>query len=480
VATVGVLLVLYAVYIRVPNAPHLQDEAEQTTAKPALAKRNLEGFDSPYLGHTGSWDGQGGGMFGASKIPDLDREAEMGLRWTFMCAYWRKMEPEAPADLSGQLPAAWQEMDGFVIAAHDRRLNILMQAPVMGGNAGGPPLWAGKREQKSWSSAPADMNAAAAFAGKLVERYRPGGVLAVREGWGESYGILAWELDNEPDSYLTNWGGEAGDYAEFVSKVATRIKEVDSQALVLTPALGSGANARRWLEEALGLHGLAGSPVYVAQGKPHSIGPWTDVVTFHIYEGMDTVLSHEDHTVDWAMRNVRAPFKAWQQQSGAGTPREFPCWHTEGNFDFFGVTSQELRAAWRFQFFTRGFAAGVAKICVMDASEKEQMAVREYIRTLPNPFPMLPASKEVEAFKGSVQAFRHPDGARPDDGQVWVIWADNGTDGADMAVSVVRDRVRIHHVDGSSEDVAAVSGKIRLSLPGGKKISPPVLLEDRA
>src|SRR5580692_6936568 len=44
----------------------------------------LDGFDSPYLGHTGSWDGKGGPMGGGSKIADMDKEREMRLRWTFM------------------------------------------------------------------------------------------------------------------------------------------------------------------------------------------------------------------------------------------------------------------------------------------------------------------------------------------------------------------------------------------------------------
>jgi hypothetical protein len=86
------LLALYAAMLRFPSAPHLQDEASQTTREPVtLVSRDLDGFDSPYIGHTGSWDGKGGGMFGSSKIPDLDFEVGMGLRWTFMAVYWKQM-----------------------------------------------------------------------------------------------------------------------------------------------------------------------------------------------------------------------------------------------------------------------------------------------------------------------------------------------------------------------------------------------------
>ena len=105
----------------------------------------------------------------ASKLPDLDREREMGLRWTFMPVYWRALEPDGPVDLARDT-AAWQALDAFVIAAKERNLNVLMQAPVVGGNAGGPPKWAGRREP---TSRPADMDALADFAGKLAERYCP-------------------------------------------------------------------------------------------------------------------------------------------------------------------------------------------------------------------------------------------------------------------------------------------------------------------
>jgi hypothetical protein len=46
--------------------------------------------------------------------------------------------------------------------------NILMRAPVVGGNAQGPPEWAGRRERGK--SAPANMEAGAQSAGKLARR----------------------------------------------------------------------------------------------------------------------------------------------------------------------------------------------------------------------------------------------------------------------------------------------------------------------
>ena len=164
--------IVAALLHKVPrNYPVVSDPIPPPPIGPGPA--GLDGFDSPYLGHTGSWDGKGGALLGASKIPDLETERGMGLRWTFMPVYWKAMEPEGPVDLAQETPPAWVELDGFVAAAQARGLNILMQAPVVGGNAGGPPTWAGVRQKGK--SAPGDMAAAAAFAGKLASRYRPGG-----------------------------------------------------------------------------------------------------------------------------------------------------------------------------------------------------------------------------------------------------------------------------------------------------------------
>ncbi|MGA2035447.1 MAG: hypothetical protein ABSG68_24630, partial [Thermoguttaceae bacterium] len=174
--------VLFFFFGQVPQSYSSITDPIEPPSPAEYAARELDGFDSPYLGHTGSWDGKGGAMWGFSKVPDLDQEVDMGLHWTFMPVHWSAMEPDGPVDLSKTVPPAWQALDGFVVAAQKRKLNILMQAPVVGGNAGGPPDWAGRREPGK--SAPKNMEAAAAFAGKLAARYAPGGVLSTRQGWG--------------------------------------------------------------------------------------------------------------------------------------------------------------------------------------------------------------------------------------------------------------------------------------------------------
>ncbi len=437
----------------------------------------LDGFDSPYIGHTGSWDGKGGAMFRHSKVPDLEAERSMGLRWTFMAVYWRALEPKGPVDLSRQTPPEWNELDTFVIEAQKRGLNILMQAPVVGGNAGGPPEWAGRRERGK--SAPADMEALAQFAGKLAARYCPNGTLAQQHGWGSRYGVRAWELDNEPESYRTCWKGQAADYAEFVSKAAMAIKKADPQALILSPAMAGGPGHIPWLEGALDPARRTGSPAFLQHARSYSIGPVTDIVSFHCYEGLETAFSSGDRTIERDFADARDVFeKAESCAPGFAYTRKQDYWHTEGNYDFFGVMSAERRAAWRFQFFTRAFAAGIRKVVVMDASPAERVAVRAYIQVLPNPFPMIPASKEISVTRGQAVAFKHPVTDDSKTRAVWVIWPVANTGDASVEVPVTASLVNIVGVDGRTNTVSSSAGKVSLQLKGDKKMAPGLLVLD--
>lgn len=475
----GLVALLFVFLNRVPKSyPAVAIPMETPTSGQRLGG-GLDGFDSPYLGHTGSADGKGGAMGGGSKAADLDTEMAMGLRWTFLPVYWKALEPDEAVVLAKEIPPAWHELDEFVIAVHQRKLNILMQAPVMGGNAGGPPAWAGRREKGK--SAPRDMEAAARFAGKLAARYTPGGTLAAKEGWKDSYGIKAWELDNEPDGYLTHWKDQAADYAEFVTKCSAAIRQADPQAVIVGPSvMGGGGKAPKWIEGALDARALRGSPEFRSHGQPYSIGPALDVVSFHVYEGLDSAFSGTDRTVEVAFGEVRDVFETWENRSPGFTyARKQEYWHTEGNFDFIGALSATRRAAWRMQFFTRAFAAGIRKVMVMDASPKEQVAVRAYIRSLPQPFPMERTTDQLKRVNGQPVAFRHQDGTNLDAGCVWVLWAAADTGDAEVEIHSLREHVKLIQVDGTETEVGSPNHIQRIRLPGDKKMAPPVLLIDR-
>jgi hypothetical protein len=226
---------------------------------------------------------------------------------------------------------------------------------------------------------------------------------------------------------------------------------------------------------------MAGSPAFRAQGKPYSIGPAIDVVSLHNYEGLDSVFSGEPRVIGQVFEDVRTVFDKWEQRAPGFTyPRKQDYWHTEGNFDFIGALSSERRAAWRMQFFTRAFAAGLRKVCVMDASERERAAVRAYVGALPWPFPMTTADAEVKVLRGHAAAFRHLDSAEPEAGQVWILWAIAGAGDAQVEMPATRERITLLQVDGSASVTDAPGHRLTLTLKGDQKMAPPVMVVDRA
>lgn len=477
---VGLVVLAFVFLNRVPKS---YPESSSPIAPPAredYARFKLDGFESPYLGHTGSWNGRGGTLFGGTKEKDVGKEVAMGLRWTFMPVYWRALEPEGPVDLTEGVPAAWKELDDFVRLAQRQKLNILFQAPVVGGNAQGPPDWAGRRERGK--SAPQSMKALAEFVGKLATRYKPGGTLALEAGWGDAFGVRAWELDNEPESYRTHWAGQAGDYAEMATLVAAKIKAADPLALILLPGIAAGERKTKWLNEALDARTLSGSTSYRSNAIPHSIGPVAEVVSFHVYEGLDSAFAGKPRTIEVVFDEVRDIFERWESRSpGFSYSRKQEYWHTEGNFDFIGALSEKRRAAWRMQFFTRAFAAGVRKVCVMDAAELEIVAVRAYVAALPWPFPMNRADREIKVLTGgtNVVAYRHLDGNQPDEGQVWVLWTTPGSPNATVELPSHNPSVILIRTDGAKTQQKPVAGRVTVELMGAPKMAAPVLVVDR-
>ncbi len=66
---------------------------------------------------------------------------------------------------------------------------------------------------------------------QIVERYRPGGLLAQAHGWG-AYGITDWEIWNEP-SIPSRWGGSMTQYGELVKATAATVRAIEPKAFLL-------------------------------------------------------------------------------------------------------------------------------------------------------------------------------------------------------------------------------------------------------
>jgi hypothetical protein len=117
----------------------------------------------------------------------------------------------------------------------------------------------------------------------------------------------------------------------------------------------------------------------------------------------------------------------------------------------------------------------------MDASLPEQVAVRTYIETLPNPFPMQRMSNKVDTVSGHATIFWHRDQPNPaaPPANVWVLWADAGTGDATVSIPVTHPQVIARQIDGASETNRAENGRITVHLRGEAKMAPPVFIVDR-
>jgi hypothetical protein len=394
--------------------------------------KQLADWDSPYMGHTGTPDGKGAEFLpGHSIVDDLNIEAAEGMHWTQQPVHWKKWEQDGPTNWDHDVTGAWASMDQFVIEAQKRALNPMFQVTI-GGNADKPPDWAGQRQ--SGASAPANMDALIDFVAKLGARYRPGGSLALSQGWGTCFGVRAWEMDNEPSSYETNWGNEAGDYAEFVDRAGQKLHALDPKALVVAPAIANGqakpnGTTPNWVDSILDPNTANASAPYLAAGQHHSAGPQTDVVSFHIYEGVPGApFDGLSPLVEDAFHQIKAVFDNPAHMNAAGFSylQKQHYWCTECASEY-GATlvvpngvDQDPYANWVGQWMTRTLAAGVEKLTVMDPSPQQQKAVSVYTTLLPRPTGMREVTAALGYDPAAVRVFQWtaPRGGR----RVYVAW----------------------------------------------------------
>ncbi|MFN2251515.1 MAG: hypothetical protein ACK2UL_06315 [Anaerolineae bacterium] len=90
----------------------------------------------------------------------------------------------------------------------------------------------------------------AAFVAEAVGRYRPGGALALSRGWGDSDGIRAWEVGNEPN-LRQFWDGSAAEFARYLEVAYVVVRWADSAATVVHGGIADDAGADAWYGQLL-------------------------------------------------------------------------------------------------------------------------------------------------------------------------------------------------------------------------------------
>ncbi|MGJ3239626.1 MAG: hypothetical protein ACFE0Q_13030 [Anaerolineae bacterium] len=161
--------------------------------------------DQPYTGRQFMRSDRLGITFINSAQIEFDNERYqnallLGAGWTRWPLYWDQVQ-------QGANEWDWSAYDELVI--QDVRYNLNINAILLGrpqffadgdSIAGlNQPIFADGTDTPGAGKAINPNNLWAIFVYEAVERYKPGGVLAQRQGWADGQGITLWEVWNEPD-----------------------------------------------------------------------------------------------------------------------------------------------------------------------------------------------------------------------------------------------------------------------------------------
>jgi len=112
------------------------------------------------------------------------------------------------------------------------------------------------------------------FVWRVVNRYKPGGELARRNGWSDGWGIRYWEIWNEPN-FPSFWGGTVQQYYRLLKVAYQAAKAADPNAVILWGGIAHYCNSIDWP--------VALMNEMVADTQRTSGWPYFDVSNFHWY-----------------------------------------------------------------------------------------------------------------------------------------------------------------------------------------------------
>jgi len=166
------------------------------------------------------------GVFGLNNPYGEDQRAisemkELGAKWVRRDFSWENIELV-------QGTYDWDYSDMVVVLAHDAGLQVL-------GTANVAPTWADKVD---W---PARYTAFRAFMQAVVDRYKPGGTLSLKQGWKDGYGVSYWEMWNEPNDSGAGWHWPPNpeQYTMMLANGAAGVRASSSDAFVVFGGLSN-------------------------------------------------------------------------------------------------------------------------------------------------------------------------------------------------------------------------------------------------
>lgn len=242
------------------------------------------------------------------------RALALGAGWNRWPLYWDRVEARR-----GRYD--WRAYDKLVRddLAHGLRINaILLGRPAFaqdGGSVTGLqlPIFADGSDFPQPGKALNPDHLWANFVYAAVQRYKPGGVLAQREGWPDGQGVSLWEVWNEPD-YEAFWQGTISEYARLLKVAYIVAKQADPDSTVMFGGLlYSGQD--NWLAQVL--------RIYANDPMSQQFNWYMDQVAVHNYtypwrSGWLTLYVRQTLSAN----NLRKPI--WLNESGVRVWDDYP------------------------------------------------------------------------------------------------------------------------------------------------------------
>lgn len=211
----------------------------------------------------------------------------------------------------------------------ERNLLPLKENPIPTSSATLPPrglfepIFAGGTDEAGPGQPVNPANPWAKFVFNTVERYRPGGLLARRQGWPRGVGVRYWEIWNEPD-FSSFWSGTVEEYYRLLEVAYKSIKTADPEATVVLGGLAFYQKPN-WL------------PLLLRQAQSESGRVYFDVLSLHHY---------------WSIYNSEARLQQSRAALAAFGLTGLPIWITESGvsvWDDYPATAYDVPAdePWR-------------------------------------------------------------------------------------------------------------------------------------
>lgn len=196
-------------------------------------------------GGNGAW--RGSTLLGAEALLDgglsplmdrrLDLLQEAGIRRIRVFFNWSDIQAE------GRDAYYWDRSDAVVRAARGHGMEVV---PVLAY----APVWAVAPEFRgdiaAYAFPPVDPGDYGTFVREVVNRYRPGGILAREQDWDGGYGITRYELGHEFNAgkifrqdgslFFAGWMGSLGQYVDMLKAGRDAVKSICPDCLVLNGA----------------------------------------------------------------------------------------------------------------------------------------------------------------------------------------------------------------------------------------------------